>query len=141
MRPVRTSPGRLALRVVTALGLAVDVYVHWKLAPTFDPIVGSGSPTVSQGQLFRVEAVAAAVALLLVLLVDRPVSWALAFLVAAGGVAAVLFYAFVDPGEIGPLPNMYDPGWYPEKTASLVAEAVAAVTALMGLSGARRVRH
>lgn len=133
-------PLRTALRLATAVGLAVDAYVHWHLAPTFDPVMGTGSPAVSQGQLFRVEAVMAALAMLLVLFVDRQVSVAFAFLVAAGGAAAVLFYAFVDPGDIGPLPGMYDPSWYPEKTASLIAEGVAAITALVALGLPRRAR-
>jgi hypothetical protein len=38
--------------------------------------------------------------------------------VSAGGFAAVLVYQYVDVGAIGPLPNMYDPGQYPEKTLS-----------------------
>jgi len=51
-------------------------------------------------------------------------------LIAAGGVGAVLLYAYIDVGGFGPLPNMYEPIWYPEKTISAVAEAVAALAAL-----------
>ena len=36
---------------------------------------------------------------------------------------------WVDVGKVGPLPNMYEPYWYGEKTLSLVAEAIAAVAA------------
>lgn len=54
----------------------------------------------------------------------------MAFLIAAGGLGAVLLYGYIDVGGFGPLPDMYDPIWYPEKTISAVAEAVAAVGAL-----------
>ncbi|HET7723813.1 MAG TPA: hypothetical protein VFK68_04180 [Propionibacteriaceae bacterium] len=119
------------LAMVTAAGLAVDAYVHWQLAPRFDTLVGAASPHISQGQLFRVEAALAVVAIVLVLVLTRSRLGALvAFLVAGGGLAAVLLYAFVDVGGFGPMPDMYDPAWYTEKTVSAVAEAVAAITAL-----------
>ncbi len=64
----------------------------------------------------------------------------MALLVAAGGVGAVLLYQYVDVGAVGPLPNMYEPLSYPEKTNSLIAEAVAALAAL-ALHRARRTQH
>jgi hypothetical protein len=111
---------RLWLRLVVAGGLAVDAYVHWNLAPDFDSFVGAGPHHVSQGQLFRVEAVLAAIALLLVLFVDHLLAAVLAFVTAAGGLGAVLLYRYVDVGAFGPLPDMYDPTWYPEKTISVI---------------------
>ncbi|WP_201776482.1 hypothetical protein [Streptacidiphilus carbonis] len=124
-----------ALRLLTAAGLAVDAYVHADLAPTYD-FGGSG---ISQGQLFRVEAAAAALAALLMIgFGTRRLAWAYALLVAAGGVGAVLLYRYVDVGAFGPLRNMYEPIWYPEKTLSLVAEAAAAVLAVVGLLLAHR---
>jgi hypothetical protein len=39
-------------------------------------------------------------------------------------------YRYVDVGGFGPLPDMYDPTWYPEKNLSAVAEAAAALAAL-----------
>jgi len=124
---------RWLLRAVVVVGLAVDVFVHWHLAPRFDSLKGSASPHISQGQLFRVEAVLALIAIVLVLLVRRRTSMAVALLVAAGGVAAVLVYRYVDVGAVGALPDMYDPSWYAEKTISAVAEAVAATAALIYL--------
>ncbi|MGW2831513.1 hypothetical protein [Streptomyces sp. NPDC001286] len=125
------------LRLLTAAGLAVDAYVHADLAANYDPV----TKTISQGDLFRIEAGAAALAaLLVVLLGTRPLMWVYALLVAAAGVAAVLLYRYVDVGSVGPLPNMYEPGWYPEKTASVVAEAAAMVTAAAGLLLARHLR-
>ena len=122
------------LTLVVAAGLGVDAYVHWQLAPGFDGIQGTASPHISQGGLFLLEAILALVALVLVLLTRSRLGALVAFLVAAGGLGAVLLYAYVDVGGLGPLPNMYDPIWYPEKTISAVAEAVAALGALALLS-------
>jgi hypothetical protein len=115
---------------VAAAGLAVDSYVHWHLAPGFDGVEGTASPHISQGDLFRVESVLALIALLVLLLFRNRPAALLAFLVTAGGLAAVLLYAYVDLGGLGPVPDMYDPLWYPEKTISAIAEAVAALAAL-----------
>jgi hypothetical protein len=118
---------RITLVVVVVVGLAVDAYVHLHLARTFDPIRG----TISQGQLFRVEGYAAILAG--VFLLVRPGRWsaAVAAVVAGGGLAAVLVYAAVDVGPLGPLPNMYDPTWSALKTWSAVAEAAAAFAAMV----------
>lgn len=127
-----------ALAVVTAAALAVDAYVHADLAPGYDTVTAS----LSQGDLFRVEAALAALAALLLLAAHRRLAaWAFAFLVAAGGVGAVMLYRYVDVGTLGPLPNMYEPFWYPEKTASAIAEAVGAGMALLGLLLAWRHRR
>ena len=135
---------RLLLRLVVVAGLAADVYVHWHLAPNFDSLRGTGSPSISQGELFRVETGLALVTLVLVAVVHRSWTALLAFLVTGGGAVVVLLYRYVDVGAIGPLPNMYDPTWYPEKTVSAVAEGAAAVAALAlffvdgGVRGLRR---
>jgi hypothetical protein len=121
---------RLVLTLVTAAGLGVDAYVHWQLAPSFDTLAGAASPHISQGQLFRLEAALSLMAMLLVLFHRHRIGVAVAFLVAAGGLGAVLLYRYVDVGGFGPLPDMYDPIWYTEKTVSAVAEAVAAGAAL-----------
>ena len=129
------------LRLVTATGLAVDAAVHWHLAAQFDPVVGTGALHVSQGQLFRLEALLAVVAAVLVLVVRRWWAVLLAFLVAFAGVAAVLLFRYVDLGAFGPVPDMYDPTWYPEKNLSVVAEAVASVAAAVLLLTLRRERR
>ena len=118
---------RVTLVAVVVAGLAVDAYVHLHLASTFDPIRG----TISQGQLFRVEGYAAILAAAFLLIRPGRPSAAVAALVAGGGVAAVLLYAVVDVGPIGPLPNMYDPTWPALKTWSAVAEAAAALAAVI----------
>jgi hypothetical protein len=126
--PVGTTHRLLIL--VVAAGLGVDSYVHWHLAPGFDGVKGTASPHLSQGDLFHVESALALIAMLVVLLIRHRLAAMMAFLVAAGGLGAVLLYAYIDVGGFGPVPNMYDPFWYPEKTISAVAEAVAAVGAL-----------
>ncbi|ANZ13710.1 membrane protein [Streptomyces noursei ATCC 11455] len=133
-RPDRTSISRrtvvrVLLQVVTAASLAVNAYVHAGLAAAFDPV----GQQISQGTLFRLEAAVASLAALLVLLLGRrrPV-WAFAFLVSVSALGAVLLYRYVNVGPLGPLPNMYEPVWWPDKTASAIAEAVGAVTALGG---------
>jgi len=118
--------GGVVLRVVVVAGLVVDVYVHLHLAGGYD----LNKAVVSEGALFRVEAALAALAAVLVLVTRRPIGVVVAFLVAAGGVGAVLLYQYVDVGAVGPLPDMYEPISYPEKTYSLLGEAVAAVAAL-----------
>ena len=132
--PVRGRAGSAATRqvltLVTAAGLGVDAYVHWQLAPGFDTLTGTGSPHISQGQLFRLEAALCLIAMLLLLLTRHRLAALVAFLIAAGGLAAVLLYGHIDVGGFGPLPDMYDPLWYPEKTISALAEAVAALAAL-----------
>ena len=117
---------RTVLTVIVAAGLAIDAYVHLDLASTYDVVKTS---TLSQGDLFRVEAALAIVAGVALLVRPRRYTAWFAFLVSAGGVAAVLVYRWVDVGKLGPLPNMYEPYWYGEKTLSLVAEAIAAVAA------------
>jgi hypothetical protein len=37
---------------------------------------------------------------------------------------------YVDLGAIGPLPDLYEPVWYPEKLVAAGAEAVALVAAV-----------
>ena len=126
----------MLLRLVVVAGLAVDVYVHLHLAAGYD----ANTAVISEGALFRVEAGVAAVAAVLVLLTRTQIGVVVAFLVAAGGVGAVLLYQYVDVGAVGPLPNMYEPLSYPEKTYSLIAEAVAALAALALLSPHRASR-
>ena len=118
------------LRVGTAAALGIDAAVHVHLAPAYDPV----KATVSQGDLFRLEAALAIVAGLLVLIRPRPSSWIVAFLVGAGGLAAVLLYRYVDVGPLGPVPDMYENTWHvPGKLVSAYAEGAAAILALLGL--------
>jgi hypothetical protein len=129
---VMNARSRLALQValtaVVVAGLAVDAYVHLHLASAFKQ---NRTSTLSQADLFHVEAALAVIAAIALLVRPRRYTAAFAFLVAAGGTAAVVLYRYVDVGAFGPIPNMYDPYWAPfEKTLSVWAEALAALAAL-----------
>ncbi len=129
---------KLALRAIVALGLLVNAYIHVDLASQYDAVT---SGTISQGGLFRIEAGAGLLAALLVLALRRRASDLFALAVAAGGIFAVLLYRYVEIGPIGPLPSMYEPIWYAEKTLSLVAQAFAAAAAftvlVLGMRGSK----
>src|SRR5262245_22551820 len=130
----RTRPRLLAwaLRVITAAGLAVDAWVHWDLVDRYALNVGTGP--LSQGDLFRIEAVVSALVAVALLVSGRLVVWIVAWLVAASAVGAILLFRYHDPGPLGPLPDMYEPFWYQEKSVAAVAEAVALLTATLGLA-------
>lgn len=130
---------RALLTVIVVAGLAVDAYVHFDLASSYRLVKTS---TLSQADLFRVEGVLAVLAAVALLVRPRRYTAAFALLVSAGGTAAVLLYRYVDVGKLGPIPNMYEPLWYPEKTRSAWAEGVAAVAALILLITIHvRTRH
>jgi hypothetical protein len=127
--PARTwRAARIALIAVVAAGLAVDAYVHFDLASSYDPVKTS---TLSQGDLFRAQSVVAILAALL--LIVRPRRWtaAIAAVVAGSALAAVLAYRYVDIGQIGPIPSMYEASWYTEKTLTAIAEGAAFVAAVI----------
>jgi hypothetical protein len=127
MTLLRRSRLSLALAVLTAIGLLYDAKVHLHLAGDYDA-VGS---TVTQGWLFRVEAVVAIVVAVAVLVSDHRLVWVSAGVTGLAGVVAVLLYRYVDVGAIGPIPNMYEPAWFPEKLHSAYAEGAVAVASLI----------
>lgn len=114
----------VVLRGVAAVGLAVDAVVHLKLAHRYDLVTSS---VVSEGTLFRLEAVAAVVAVLLVVLWRHRAGDVFAWATAAAGLAAILLYRYADPGAIGPLPDMYEPIWFVDKVWALAGQAAALV--------------
>jgi len=126
MNFLRRSRGSAVLAVVAALGLLYDAKVHLHLAGNYDAI---GS-TVTQGWLFRIEAVVAIAVALALLVSDRWPVWAAAGLSGLAGVGAVLLYRYVDVGAIGPIPNMYEPVWFAEKLRSAYAEGAVAILCL-----------
>jgi hypothetical protein len=121
---------RLLLRLLAAAGLGVDAYVHWAFAPEMAGVSGG---SIGGDTLFRLQAVVAVVAAVLLLTWPRRWTNAIAFLVAASALGAVLLYYFVDPGAIGPIPAMHEPVWYAEKTISAAGEGIAALAALAGV--------
>lgn len=122
----RASIVRVVLTLLAVAGLAVDAYVHFHLASTYDAIKTS---TLSQGELFRAEGVAAVVAALAVVVRPRRYTALFAFAVAGGGLAAVLIYRYIDIKAFGPFPAMYEPVWYADKVRSAYAEGIAAAAA------------
>lgn len=127
----------VVLRVLVAAGLAVDAYVHAVTAGAYDIPAGG---LITQGDLFLIETVVAALAALGVLVLPGRLTFALAFLVAASAFGAVVLYRYVEVGSLGPLPAMYEPVWRTDKVISAIAEAGAAVLALAGLVAAPRRR-
>lgn len=118
------------LRLTTAAALVVDADVHAMLIDRYDP--NKGGAVISQGELFRMEVALAAVAAIALILVPRRVVWVLALLVASSALGGVLLYRYFNPGGLGPLPDMYEPIWYPQKSLTAVAESAAVVTAFVG---------
>lgn len=126
-----TGRGDVALRILLAAALVVDAVVHWRLAGGYGQ--ATGTSLINEGALFRAEAVVAVLVALLVLLRGGRFGYVAAFLVTGSAVVAVVLYRYVDIPAIGPLPSMYEPVWYAEKTLSAVAEGVGAVLAAVGL--------
>lgn len=120
-----------ALRVLVAAALTVDAVVHLRLAANYQLAAPGG---IGQGNLFRIEAVAAIAVALYVLVRGSKLSFAAAFLLLASALAAVVLYRYVDVPAIGPIPSMYEPVWFFQKTLSAVAEGVGAVLAVVALA-------
>jgi hypothetical protein len=122
-----------AAGLIAAAGLVIDAFVHLDLASTYSEIPAP----VNEGILFRVEAVLALLAALVLLIPARRPARRLTFLlgltVAASALALMLVSRYVDIGAFGPFPDLYDPVWYPEKLWAAFGEGVAAVAALAGL--------
>lgn len=119
------STGEIITRVVVAAGLAYDAYSHLDLASGFD----ANTAVISQAMLFRGEAVMAGLVALLVLITHGRAVVLFAVLVAGSALGAVLLYRYVNLGAVGPLPNRYEPGWYPEKILSAMAETAVTLAA------------
>ena len=126
VKVTHASTARLVLSVVTALALLVDAVVHFRLAPGYQLSAPGG---IGAGNLFRVETAVALAAAVLVLVRRTRASYAAAFLVALSALGAVILYRYVNVPMFGPLPAMYEPVWFPEKTLSAIAEASAAAAA------------
>jgi len=125
--PLTRGPVATLLSLVAVLGLAYDAKAHLHLAPVYDAVGSS----ITQGALFRLEAAAAIVVAVALVLVDDRRVWAVAGLVGLLGVVAVVLYRYVQVPAIGPLPSMYEPVWFGEKTTSAYAEGLVAIAALV----------
>ena len=112
---------RMILRVTAAVGLWIDAGIHARLAGQYEAV----STFISEGTLFRIEAGAAALAVVLVLAWRKPAGDLFAVLTAAAGLAAILLYRYVNVGTHGPLPDMYEPVWFTDKVWALAGQALA----------------
>ncbi|MCO4253584.1 hypothetical protein [Pseudarthrobacter raffinosi] len=117
------------LRVGVAAGLVVSAVIHVQLAPGYQQAAPGG---IGQGTLFLVQAGAAVLAAVFVLVTGSRAAFASAAVVALSSLAAVILYRYVQVPAIGPLPSMYEPVWYAAKVVSAVAEAVAGALAVAG---------
>lgn len=122
-----------ALRVATAAGLLVDAVIHLDLAGQYQAAAPGG---IGQGNLFRIQAAAALLVAGFVLLRGTRAAYLGALVTAGAGLAAVVLYRYVDVPPLGPLPAMYEPLWFPSKTATAIAEALATLTSGLALSRA-----
>lgn len=111
-----------------AVALIINAVIHLRLAAPFDAVAGT---LVSQGDLFRIQAVSNVAAIVVVLLARRRWADALALVIAAGGAALIVVTALVplDLTAIG-LPLLFEPAYYPDKTMALVAQLVAVAAAI-----------
>jgi hypothetical protein len=125
------------LRAGAAAGLVVSAVVHVQLAPGYQQAAPGG---IGQGTLFLVQAGAAALAAVFVLLKGSRMAFAAAAVVALSSLAAVILYRYVQVPAIGPLPSMYEPVWYTAKVITAVAEAAAGVLAVAGYALLHRSR-
>lgn len=117
------------LRWVVVAALAVDAFVHLRFASSMQLAAPGG---IGGGWLFRLQAAAAILAILYLVLRPSTTSYLVAGAVALSAFGAVLLYSFVNVPTLGPIPSMYDPLWHPEKTISAVAEGIGVVAAGAG---------
>jgi len=120
----------LTLRVVVAVSLMVDAAVHLRLAPGYQQSAPSG---IGAGNLFRIQAVLALVVAAWVLWRGSRPALISAVGVGLSAVVAVVLYRYVDIPALGPLPAMYEPVWFFEKSLSASFEGLAALAALIAL--------
>lgn len=130
----------IAARIWIALALLINAYVHFVLATPFDAIVGS---LVSQGALFRVQAVVNILAAVLILAVYRWWTGLVVAVIAAGGLVLLVASVYVplDLSALG-FPVIYEPAWYSDKIVAVIAQALAVVGGLLvAVLTRRRAAH
>ncbi|WP_406832208.1 hypothetical protein ABEG17_05105 [Pedococcus sp. KACC 23699] len=113
------------------MSLTVDAVVHLRLASGYQQSASSG---IGAGNLFRIEAVVALAVAGWVLWRGSRAALGASFVVGLSAFVAVVLYRYVDVPGLGPLPAMYEPVWFFEKSLSAVFEALAAVAAAGALA-------
>ncbi|WP_197515887.1 hypothetical protein [Arthrobacter sp. U41] len=135
LKPAERTRPLWVLRISVAAGLVVSAVIHVQLAPGYQQAAPGG---IGQGTLFLVQAGAAALVAVFVLLKGSRTAFAAAAIVGVSSLAAVILYRYVQVPALGPLPGMYEPVWYTAKVITAVAEAVAGGLALTGFALQRR---
>jgi hypothetical protein len=131
-------PARL-LAVAIAIALLLNAVIHFRLAGPFDANPGA---LLSQGALFRIQAVVNVGVAVLVIARPRPWTMLLGFAVAAGGAAVLTITSLVPlDGTLLGLPYLFEPAWYPAKQTSLVLQLLAAALAVGAILRPRRSRR
>lgn len=117
----------LSTRILTAVALLVNSYIHFRLAPTFDALTGT---LLSLGDLFRIQGAAGVVAAIMVVVLARRWVALGAAALAAGGIVMLVIsvYAPLDLSFIG-LPVISESAWYPDKLVALASQGIAMITA------------
>ena len=130
--------GRLGLRGVIAVALVVDAVVHLRLAGGYQQSAPGG---IGAGNVFRIEAIVAVVVAVWVLWRGSRPALVAAFAVGLSAALAVVLYRYVDIPALGPIPAMYEPVWFLEKSLSAVCEVIATASAVAALALVPRLRR
>lgn len=126
----------LPLRLVIVVGLTIDAYIHYKLAPEYNAV----HSTISEDQIFYTEAIAAILTALLTIFIRRTTVYVIALLTAGSALVAVMVNTYVHLGAIGPIPDMYEHEWFGDKVTATIAET-AAMVAAAAMTIVARFRH
>lgn len=132
---VTTSPMELVFRVLVVAALATDAVVHLRLAGMYQAAAPGG---VGEGTLFRIEAALAILVALFVAIRGSRAAYAMAFVITLSALVAVLLYRYVNIPAFGPIPAMYEPVWFFNKSLSAVAEGIGVIAAGAGFVYTRR---
>jgi hypothetical protein len=115
--------------IVAVAGLSIDAYVHLNLAATY----AEAQAPINEGVLFRAEAVLALLTAVALITPRRRLPFVLGFAVSASALTVMVVSRYVDLGPIGPLPDLYDPVWFPEKLWAAGGEAAASIASAAGI--------
>lgn len=125
----------LVIRVLLAAALAADAIVHIHLAPGYQLANPGG---IGQGNVFYIESGLAILVGLWVLFRGSRPAYFVALVVTASAALAAVASVYVGLPAFGPIPALYEPIWFFEKTVSALAEGAGAVLAIIGLVVGRR---
>lgn len=130
----------LLARLVTTAALVVVAAFHLRLAPRYAQI----GEQITQGDLFRAQALLCGLVAVALLLRPRRPVWFVAAAVALASLLAVVLTTYVAVPALGPFPRIFEPIWFGEKILAVVAAAAGLAAAVLGLllsaapSGRRR---